>query len=66
MAKSCSNRPVINRQPPHGKVAGIAGRQTCSYTQGGSCNEAVRLAESHTAIGKLAPPATGLLPLNPP
>jgi hypothetical protein len=66
LALLCSNRPVIHRQPPHWKVAGIAGRQARSYTHCRSRDETVRLAESHAASGKLAPPPTGLFPLNPP
>src|ERR1700686_3566714 len=66
LALLCSNRPVIHRQPTHWKVAGIAGRQTRSYTHCRSRDETVRLAESHAASGKLAPPPTGLSPLTPP
>ena len=57
---------MVHRQPPHWKVAGITGRQARSYTHCRSRDETVRLAESHTASGKLAPPPTGLFPLNPP
>jgi hypothetical protein len=61
----CPNGPVMYHQPLHWKVSGIAGRQTSSDTQSGSCNETVGLAEGHAATGKLAPPPPGLLPLDP-
>ena len=56
---------MINHQPLHWKVSRIARRQTRSYPHGGSCNETVGLAESHTTTSKLAPPTAGLFPLNP-
>ena len=56
---------MIHHQPLHWKVTGIAGRQACSHSRGGGCHEAVRLAEGHTATGKLAPPPPGLFPLDP-
>jgi hypothetical protein len=56
---------VIHHQSLHWKVSGIAGRETGSYTYGGSCNKTVGLAENRAATGKLAPPPAGLFPLNP-
>jgi len=55
---------VVHHEPLHWKVSGTASRQTRSDTHGGSCDETVGLAESHTATGKLAPPPAGLFPLN--